>query len=429
MTDDFKSPSYSRRTAATPLVIAALVGALISGGIVWAISGSDDAPEAAAEEEAGHDELPPGVVEIPAAAQQNAGVKLIEVKATTLPIHLEVTGAVAPEGSRVSEVRPLARGTITAVSVRLGDRVRAGQPLLTYDNTELGERLGEYFEARAGLRQAESDLAVKQRGVERAEALIGQQAISQQALDLRRAEFKNAQSAIDRAKATLDRIDEQIHRFGLTDKDLEKLGPDTPETNHRAATLATIRAPFDGVITTYDVAVGEIVEPERTLVTIANLDTVWILADVYEKDIARVPSSGEVTVQVDAYPDRTFKGQLTYVSDVIDPKSRSAKVRSVVQNPEGLLRLDMFARVSIPTKDQQQALAVPIDAIQQIDGQAAVFVRESETRFKRQNVQLGLQAGNMIEVKTGLKGGETIVAAGSFYFKTALQRELIGDAH
>lgn len=428
MTDDFNSTSNPRRTAATPLVIAAVVGALISGGIVWAIAGGDDAPAAAEEAEHG-EELPPGVVEIPAAAQQNAGVKLVEVKATTLPIHLEVTGAVAPEGSRVSEVRPLARGMITAVSVRLGDRVRAGQPMLTYDNIELGERLGEYFEARAGLRQAESDLVVRQRAVERAEALIGQQAISQQALDLRRAEFKNAQSAIDRAKATVDRIDEQIHRFGLTDKDLEKLGPDTPETNHRAATLSTIRAPFDGVITTYDVAVGEIVEPGRTLVTIANLDTVWILADVYEKDIARVPSSGEVTVSVDAYPDRTFKGQLTYVSDVIDPKSRSAKVRSVVQNPEGLLRLDMFARVAIPTKDQQQALAVPIDAIQQIDGQAAVFVRESETRFKRQNVQLGLQAGNMIEVKAGLKGGETIVAAGSFYFKTALQRELIGDHH
>ena len=428
MTDDFNSPSNTRRTAATPLVIAALFGALISGGIVWAISGTGDAPEASAEEE-GHEELPPGVVEIPAAAQQNAGVKLVEVKATTLPIHLEVTGAVAPEGSRVSEVRPLARGMITAVSVRLGDRVRTGQPLLTYDNIELGERLGEYFEARAGLRQAESDLVVRQRAVERAEALIGQQAISQQALDLRRAEFKNAQSAIDRAKATLDRIDEQIHRFGISDKELEKLGPDTPEATHRAATLATIRAPFDGVITTYDVAVGEIVEPERTLVTIANLETVWILADVYEKDLARVPSSGEVTVSVDAYPDRTFKGQLTYVSDVIDPKSRSAKVRSVVHNPEGLLRLDMFARVAIPTKDQQQALAVPIDAIQQIDGQAAVFVRETETRFKRQNVQLGLQAGNMIEIKAGLKGGETIVAAGSFYFKTALQRELIGDHH
>ena len=100
------------------------------------------------------------------------------------------------------------------------------------------------------------------------------------------------------------------------------------------------------------------------------------------------------------------------------------RVRSVVQNPEGLLRLDMFARVAIPTKEQQQAIAVPVDAIQQIDGQAAVFVRESETRFKRQNVQLGLQAGNMVEIKAGLKGGETIVGTGSFYFKTALLREL-----
>ena len=403
--------------------MAALLGAVVSGGLVWMlVSGSDVAP---AEEAAARETLPPGVVEIPEAAQQNAGVKLAEVRQTTLPVHLEVTGAVAPEGSRVSEVRPLARGLITKVSVRLGDRVRAGQPLLTYDNVELGERLGEYFEARAGLRQVESDVVVKQRAVERAEALIGQQAISQQVLDLRRAEFRNAQAAVDREKATLDRIDEQIHRFGLSDKELERLGPDTAEANHRAATLATIRAPFDGVVIAYDVAVGEIVEPERALVTIANLDTVWILADVYEKDISRVPAAADVDVRVDAYPERTFKGKLTYVSDVLDPKSRSVKVRSIVQNPEGLLRLDMFARVSIPTRDQQQALVVPIDAVQQIDNQPVVFVRETATRFRRQNVRLGLQAGNLVEVKEGLKVGDAVVGVGSFYFKTALQRELI----
>lgn len=428
MTDDLLANSRERRNRPPALAVAALLGALVSGGLVWTLVGGREAAPVEAEEE-GHAELPPGVVEVPEAAQQNAGVKMVDVGRATLPVHLEVTGAVAPEGSRVAEVRPLARGLITNVAVRLGDRVKKGQPLLTYDNIQLGERLGEYFEARAGLRQAESDVAVKQRAVERAEALIGQQAISQQVLDLRRAEFKNAQSAVERERATLDRIDEQIHRFGLSDKELERLGPDTPEANHRAATLATIRAPFDGVITAYDVAVGEIVEPERALVTIANLETVWILADVYEKDLAKVPSTAEVAIRVDAYADKVFKGRLTYVSDVIDPKSRSAKVRVVVQNPEGLLRLDMFARVSIPTKDQQETVAIPIDAVQQIDGQSAVFIRETATRFRRQNVQLGLQAGNLIEVKAGLKSGETIVAAGSFYFKTALQRELIGDEH
>lgn len=428
MSDDFIANSQPRRSGPPALAIAALLGALVSGGLVWTLVGGAGEAPAAAEDEHG-EALPPGVVEIPEAAQQNAGVKLVEVRPATLPVHLEVTGAVAPEGSRVAEVRPLARGLITRVSVRLGDRVKAGQPLLTYDNIQLGERLGEYFEARASLRQVESDVTVKQRAVERAEALIGQQAISQQVLDLRRAEFKNVQAAVEREKATLDRIDEQIHRFGLNDVELEKLGPDTAEATHRAATLATIRAPFDGVITAYDVAVGEIVEPERALVTIANLATVWILADVYEKDLARVPSAADVEVRVDAYPDQVFKGKLTYVSDVIDPKSRSAKVRSIVQNPDGLLRLDMFARVSIPTRDQQQSLAIPIDAVQQINGQAAVFIRESATRFRRQNVQLGLRAGNLIEVKAGLKAGDTVVAAGSFYFKTALQRELIGDEH
>ena len=141
MTDDLNANS-PRRSGPPALAIAALLGALVSGGLVWAlVGGATDAP--AAEEEHG-EELPPGVVEIPEAAQQNAGVKMVEVRQTALPVHLEVTGAVAPEGSRVAEVRPLARGLITQVSVRLGDRVRAGQTLLTYDNIQLGERLGEY---------------------------------------------------------------------------------------------------------------------------------------------------------------------------------------------------------------------------------------------------------------------------------------------
>ena len=217
MSDEFIDTPPSRRSTPPALAVAALLGALVSGGLVWALVGGQDSAPTEAEEER-HEELPPGIVEIPEAAQQNAGVKFVEVGRVTLPVHLEVTGAVAPEGSRVAEVRPLARGLITNVGVRLGDRVTKGQALLTYDNIQLGERLGEYFEARAGLRQAESDVAVKQRAVERAEALIGQQAISQQVLDLRRAEYKNAQAAVDREKATLDRIDEQIHRFGLSDK-------------------------------------------------------------------------------------------------------------------------------------------------------------------------------------------------------------------
>ena len=193
-----------------------------------------------------------------------------------------------------------------------------------------------------------------------------------------------------------------------------------PRQTIGTATLATIRAPFDGVITAYDVAVGEIVEPERALVTIANLETVWILADVYEKDLARVPSAADVDVRVDAYPDKVFKGKLTYVSDVIDPKSRSAKVRSVVHNPDGLLRLDMFARVRFRRKTNSNRWPSRSTRSNRLTARRPCSSANRRRGFAARTYNWVCRPATLIEVKAGLKAGETIVAAGSFYFKTCV---------
>jgi cobalt-zinc-cadmium efflux system membrane fusion protein len=154
-----------------------------------------------------------------------------------------------------------------------------------------------------------------------------------------------------------------------------------------------------------------------------------VLADVYEKDIAKITTNGSVTVKVDAYPDRTFTGRITHVSDLIDPATRAAKVRCVVDNRDGALKLDMFAKITLGTVDERQAITVPADAVQQVDNQAVVFVRHSETRFERKNVQVGRRTGDLVEILSGLADGEMVVGKGSFYLKTALLRERIGDEH
>jgi cobalt-zinc-cadmium efflux system membrane fusion protein len=156
---------------------------------------------------------------------------------------------------------------------------------------------------------------------------------------------------------------------------------------------------------------------------------VWVLADVYEKDVARVKREGMVAVRVDAYPDRTFTGTVTHVSDIIDPATRAAKVRCVVDNRDGALKLDMFAKVTLGTAEDRNAVTVPVDAIQQVDNQAVVFVRQSETRFERRDVQVGRRSGDRVEILAGLNDGDNVVGKGSFYLKTALLRERIGDEH
>jgi cobalt-zinc-cadmium efflux system membrane fusion protein len=356
---------------------------------------------------------------------------------------MQVTGLVAPVESRVAHIRPLARGVIETVSVTLGQRVRQGDPLVTMDNIELGERVGEFLAQAAALRQAEADAAVRRRSLERAESLIRIEGISQQELDLRRAEFQNAQAAIASERAQLARVEEQLHRFGLSEADVSDLDPagqsraaagenaaaGQEEAGHRIASHNVLRAPFAGVITSYEVAPGELVDPEEELFTVTDLSQVWVLADVYERDITKTRIGTEVVIAMDAYPGRIFTGRLTYVSHLIDPQTRTAKVRCVVDNADGALKLDMFARVTIPTDDQREVLAVPADAVQQVEGQPVVFLRRSATAFERRDVQTGQTAGQLVEVVSGLEPGDEVVSTGSFYLKTVLLQERIGHGH
>lgn len=415
------------RSRGLGFVLVLVLGIAVGGGAVWLFSDRPAAESASEEEHA--DDLPAGVVEIPEAAQKNANVEIAPVSTTRLPGELEVTGIVTPEESRVAHVRPLARGVVEKIGVSLGSRVTQGQPLLTYDNVELGQLVGEFLTERAALRQAETDREVKRTSLDRAESLIKIEAIARQELDVRRAEFRNAEAAVASAQARVSRVEEQLHRFGLSDADVKALAPESNEAPHRAASHSTLRAPFAGVVTKLDVAAGEVVEPDKELFTVADISTVWVLADVYEKDISKITRQGTCAIKVDAYPDRLFSGRITHVSDLIDPTTRTAKVRCVVDNRDGALKLDMFATVLLGTTEERQALAVPADAVQQVDNQPVVFIRQSDTRFERRDVQVGRRSGQLVEILSGLEDGQMVVGKGSFYLKTALLRERIGDEH
>ncbi len=410
------------------VVIVLAVGLLAGWGIARVFDRHTDAPasEAVAEDHA--NELPAGTVEVPEEAQRNAGVKTASVESRTLPATLGVTGTIGPDEARVAHIRPLAQGVIRQVSVSLGTRVAAGQPLVTLDNVELGNVVGEYRAAVAALRQAQTNLDVRQTALRRAEELIKIEAIAQQTLDERRAEVRNAEASVASAEAQAAKFEEQMRRFGAGDGQISALqkGAALPNT---PLSQAVLRAPFSGVVTQLDAAVGEQVDSSRELFTIADISTVWVLADVYEQDLAKVANKGNVDVRVDAYPNRTFTGRVAHVSDLIEPTTRTVRVRVIVDNRDGALKLDMFARINIPTIDERNTLVVPMDAVQHVDNQPVIFVQESSTRFQRRNVTLGVSASNVVEVLTGIENDDVIVTVGSFYLKTALLRERIGDEH
>ncbi|GIU75826.1 MAG: RND transporter [Nitrospiraceae bacterium] len=425
----------TRGMAGKRLVLLTFAAGAVAGVLGWLVidlighaSRSADGREAPAEPT--KEAAPSGVVKLELAAMRNIGLTVVQAQMRTVRQVVRATGSIGPNESRLAHIRPLARGRIEKVAVRLGDRVRARQPLVEYDNIELGELIGGYLSAVAGLQKARAEAEVARRSLERARSLVELGAVARAEFERRDAEYQNALASINSQRAEIAKVEEKLHRFGLTDADIRKLGPQASAEDqsgyHREASHNVLTAPFNGVVVKYNVAEGEVVGPENELFTLADLSTVWVLADVYEKDIALMRQGQEARIMTDAYPGEVFRGRITYVSDMLDPKTRTAKVRCEVPNPDGRLKLDMFVTVELPTPVGRRALMVPSAAIQQIDDQPVVFVKTGEAQFERRNVQIGANSDGWIEVTSGVRRGEPVVTEGSFHLKSALLRERIG---
>jgi membrane fusion protein, heavy metal efflux system len=364
-------------------------------------------------------------VQISPDAQKEVGIAVETAGLRNLRDTLSATGTVGEDPVRVAHMRPLARGLIEKAYVRLGDRVSKGDPLVEYDNIELGLAIGDYLSAQAEHQRSLTDLGVKKTILDRGKEMLKVGAIARTAYDLREAECKDAEAKTDGTRAMVAKIVEQIHRFGWTDQDLTNI-PAKQVAGH-SMSHSVLKAPSSGIITNYHASVGEVVEPSTELLSITDMSSLWVLADVFEKDLAHVQAGKAVQVRVAAYPGKVFHGRITYVADTIEPKTRTAKVRCVVENNSGLLKLEMFATIEMPIDRSSSVLAVPDSAIQQIDGKPVVFVRNSEKEFQKHDVQTGIASGGFTEIRSGLKEGEPVATQGSFVVKTAFLRNLIGE--
>lgn len=366
----------------------------------------------------------PNLVEMSPEAQQNAKLSVVEAAVGRISRRIKITGVVSPDEARVAHISPLGQGLVEKVFVRLGDHVSKGQPLLQYDNIELGEAIGEHLSAHSDLARARAQLAVAQSASARARSLIAVEAISPREYELRQSEEKQAEAEVAAREAQNAKAEENLHRFGLTEEQIDEVT--RAGGAHRTASENTIRAPFAGIVTKYDVSEGEVVGREKELFTIVDTSDVWVLGDVYEKDLGSVPKKGDCLVTVSAYPATPFRGSIDYISDFLDPASRTAKLRCVVVN-DGRLKLEMFTEVLIPTRETNSVLSVPAPAVQTVNGEPVVFVRKDRTHFEKRSVKLGDKSEAAVQILEGLKPGDPVVAEGSFYLKTALLRESLGE--
>ncbi|MGH9391298.1 MAG: efflux RND transporter periplasmic adaptor subunit, partial [Vicinamibacteria bacterium] len=295
----------------------------------------------------------------------------------------------------------------------LGDMVEPGQTLALLDSLELGEKKSAFLQAR-------TNLEVARRNAEREERLFKQRISSEK-------EYFEAKGEFERSDAAYRAGREALRLVGLTDAEIDGItwgGKGHPLSHF------PILAPFGGTVIEQHITTGELVRPEDKPYTIADLATLWILLDIYEKDLGRVSIGKDVQVRVDAYPDAPFSGQIVYLSHVLDESTRTARARVEIDNRAGRLRTGMFATaiVALPAQGSSAVLLVPDAAVQRVHGEPAAFVEESPGTYSVRALTLGAQAGERIEVKAGLHEGERVVTTGAFTLKsTLLKGELAGE--
>jgi cobalt-zinc-cadmium efflux system membrane fusion protein len=370
-------------------------------------SSKNDKPSASAEKR--EEEKEPGVVTLSPEKQKASGIEVQKVVFESLSTPLSATAVIELNADKVSKVSSRGTGKIARVTVSQGDRVKAGQALAYLDTVELDQTCSEYLKAKSRRELALSNL--------KREETLFEKKVSPEKDVLR------ARQELSEVEADLLLAKEKFRFLGIdvSQMDLQKNGGGI---NHPLLPISSL---IDGVVLEKSVIQGEVVSPEKALFTVADLSTLWVLIDLYEQDAPRLKTGTVVKVSVTAFPDKDFRGTLSYIGDVVDEKVRKVTARVTVANMSGILKPGMFATVLIDTKaaEGKKMLAVPEEAVFLDGSERYIFIREGDGRFVVKRVSVGPASGAKIEIKEGLKVGDEVVTKGVFTLKSELKKETL----
>jgi cobalt-zinc-cadmium efflux system membrane fusion protein len=314
------------------------------------------------------------------------------------------TGRVTFDDLRVSHVFSPVTGRVVKIDAQLGERIKKGAALAEIDSPDVGV-------ASADLDKARADLIAAEHEYRRQKELYESHAGAQK-------DFEAAEGNYLKAKAENERAQQKARllRAGSVD---------------RVTQNYVLRALIDGEVVARNINPGVEVQGQYSggnsneLFTIGELDTVWVIADIFEMDLAKVTSGQKVTVKVISYPDRTFEGEVDWVSGTLDPSTRTAKVRCTIANPDHLLKPEMYASTAIQVAGHK-GLAVPKRAVLRLADQTVVFVQlakngDGRERFERRPVIVGEEeSGELAPVVRGLDPGEKVVVDGALLLSEML---------
>jgi cobalt-zinc-cadmium efflux system membrane fusion protein len=311
--------------------------------------------------------------------------KTAKAETRALPTQVTANGTIAPDVNRTIHVTSLGAGRVVDLKAKLGDTVKKDQTLLVISSPDLAGAFSDYQKAKA-------DEALARKALERAQELHDHGAMAAKDLEA-------AQDAEDKAKVDVSTTEHRVRLMGAD--------PDHPSP------LIELKAPVAGTIVEQNVAGSEGIrslDNTPNLFTIANLSEVWAICDVFENDLGAVHTGDTAEIRLNAFPDRVFKGRIVDISRVLDPNTRSAKVRVVLGNADGALRSGMFATATFRSRKLSDHVVVPSTAIMRLHDKDWVFRKEGDKRFRMIVVQAdGVTPDGMQEIRSGVKAGDELV--------------------
>jgi cobalt-zinc-cadmium efflux system membrane fusion protein len=334
---------------------------------------------------------------------QMSHVQVLTVAPTTLARSLRLTGAVAYNSFRTTPVITQVSGPVSRVVVVPGQKVTQGEPMLYVASPD-------YSQLRTNYLKAKDAYALAQKANARAQDLYQHHAIAEQNLE-------QAESAEVQASGDLVAAQAALKVMGVTDPDALVKAPPSFEV--------PVKAPIGGLVVEQDVSAGQLIQPGTTqCFMISDVSTVWVLVNVYQKDLPYVRVGDQVTIQTDTYPE-AFHGRIAYVAASLDPSTRTLQARIETGNPGEKLKKDMYVVAMVNAGTIPNAIALPDAAVlRDTENQPFVYAAAATNQFGRRSVTLGESLNGQTEITSGLKAGDRVIGNGSLFvqFANSLQR-------
>ncbi|HJZ96293.1 MAG TPA: efflux RND transporter periplasmic adaptor subunit [Candidatus Solibacter sp.] len=348
--------------------------------------------------------LPDGTVVIPVGSPKLAEIHTDVVRTAAVPFDEVVSpGKIEANPNLMSRVALPLAGRVSSVLVRLGDAVKRGDPILTIEAPDADAAVSAYLQAKAAINQAQANLNKAQADYDRSSDLFSHNAIAKKDVLTTENALAQAKAALDTANANLEQYDRKLRLLGLK-----------PNTFGQKVTVA---APISGKVLEMTIAAGEYRNDTNTpVMTIADLSTVWVASDVPESQIRFIQPGEHIDVELTAYPGETFRGRVTRIADMVDPQTRTIKVRAEMDNSRGKLRPEMYGTIR-HTDSMKTLPVVPAGAVLQGDGKSIVWVEQSPGRFQPVEVKAGERNGANFPILSGLPAGARIVVDGAMLLR------------